>query len=168
MNKWITTVILLVSTACNSSQTSVDEACVSYEARVSYRVPVELSPVSILPDCILYYVDDAGWFVCRTEDNRYIKVYTDKEYKTSFGNMGAEERLLVLNQAHVNFSMLGSKGQWFDVATGDFIMIDPDAPEGITFRNYTARGKVISWEDMANGEQRTEEIEQWISKTLKR
>ena len=147
MNKWIITMMLLASTACNSTQTSVDEP------------PVKLH-IPEKGDCTLYYVDDSGWFICKTEDNRYIKVHTDKEYDKAFPSVVERERLYALNQAQVNFDMLSPTEQWYSIETGDFTIGTVKADEGeMTMRSHTVKGKVISWEDMANGEQHTEEIE---------
>jgi len=144
MNKWIITMMLL-TTACTNTQTSVDEP------------PVKLH-IPEKGDCTLYE-DSKGWFICKTEDNRYIKVHTDKKYdKASI--YAARERLYALNQAQVNFDMLSPTEQWYSIETGDFIIGTVKVPKGeFTVRSHTVRGKVISWEDMANGEQRTEEIE---------
>jgi hypothetical protein len=146
MNKWIITMMLLASTACNSTQTSVDEP------------PVKLH-IPEKGDCTLYE-DSKGWFICKTEDNRYIKVHTGKEYDEAL-IPGARERLYALNQAQVNFDMLSPTEQWYSIETGDFIIGTVNAPKGeFTVRSHTVRGKVISWEDMANGEQQhTGEIE---------
>jgi len=144
MNKWIITMMLLASTACTS--TSVDEP------------PVKLH-IPEKGDCTLYE-DSKGWFICKTEDNRYIKVHTGKEYDEAL-IPGARERLYALNQAQVNFDMLSPTEQWYSIETGDFIIGTVNAPKGeFTVRSHTVRGKVISWEDMANGEQQhTGEIE---------
>ena len=145
MNKWIITMMLLASTACNSTQTSVDEP------------PVKLH-IPEKGDCTLYE-DSKGWFICKTEDNRYIKVHTGKEYDEALVP-GARERLYALNQAQVNFDMLSPTEQWYSIETGDFIIGTVKLDEGeFTVKSHTVRGKVISWEDMANGEQHTEEIE---------
>ena len=143
MIKYIITMMLL-TTAC--TQTSVDES------------PVKLH-IPEKGDCALYE-DSKGWFICKTEDNRYIKVHTDKKYdKASI--YAARERLYALNQAQVNFDMLSPTEQWYSIETGDFTIESAREGEGeVTIRSWTVRGKVISWEDMANGEQQhTEEIE---------
>ena len=146
MNKWLITMMLLASTACNSTQTSVDEP------------PVKLH-IPEKGDCTLYE-DSKGWFICKTEDNRYIKVHTGKEYYEAFPSEVERERLYALNQAQVNFDMLSPTEQWYSIETGDFTIATVKADEGeMTMRSHTARGKVISWEDMANGEQHTGEIE---------
>ena len=142
MIKYIITMMLL-TTACTS--TSVDEP------------PVKLH-IPEKGDCTLYE-DSKGWFICKTEDNRYIKVHTGKEYDEAL-IPGARERLYALNQAQVNFDMLSPTEQWYSIETGDFIIGTVNAPKGeFTVRSHTVRGKVISWEDMANGEQHTGEIE---------
>jgi len=113
-------------------------------------------------DCTLYYVDDSGWFICKTEDNRYIKVHTDKGYTSGFfvEDHYTKGFWYALNQAQVNFDMLSPTEQWYSIETGDFTIESAREGEGeVTLRSWTVRGKVISWEDMANGEQRTEEIE---------
>jgi len=144
MNKWITTMILLVSTACNSTQAS--------EEPVKLHIPEK-------GDCTLYE-DNNGWFVCKTEDNRYFKVHTDKEYDKTLFSETERERLYALNQAQVNFDMLSPTEQWYSIETGDFTIGTVAADGGeVTIRSHTVRGKVISWEDMSNGDQRTEEIE---------
>ena len=145
MNKWIITMMLLASTACNSTQTSVDES------------PVKLH-IPEKGDCTLYE-DSKGWFICKTEDNRYIKVHTGKEYDEAL-IPGARERLYALNQAQVNFDMLSPTEQWYSIETGDFTIESAREGEGeVTYRSWTVRGKVISWEDMANGDQHTQKIE---------
>ena len=144
MIKYIITMMLL-TTACTSTQTSVDES------------PVKLH-IPEKGDCTLYE-DSKGWFICKTEDNRYIKVHTGKEYDEALVP-GARERLYALNQAQVNFDMLSPTEQWYSIETGDFTIESAREGEGeVTLRSWTVRGKDISWEDMANGEQRTEEIE---------
>ena len=144
MNKWLITMMLLASTACNSTQTSVDEP------------PVKLH-IPEKGDCTLYE-DSKGWFICKTEDNRYIKVHTGKEYDEAL-IPGARERLYALNQAQVNFDMLSPTEQWYSIETGDFTIESAREGEGeVTLRSWTVRGKVVRWEDMANGEQHTGEI----------
>jgi len=146
MNKWIITMMLLASTACNSAQTSVDEP------------PVKLH-IPEKGDCTLYYVDDSGWFICKTEDNRYIKVHTDKGYTSGFfvEDHYTKGFWYALNQAQVNFDMLSPTEQWYSIETGDVYV---ESLKGkFTFRSWTARGKVVSWEDMANGDQHTQKIE---------
>jgi hypothetical protein len=145
MIKYIITMMLL-TTACTNTQTSVDEP------------PVKLH-IPEKGDCALYE-DNKGWFICKTEDNRYIKVHTDKEYdKRGFPSEVERERLYALNQAQVNFDMLSPTEQWYSIETGDYILATVKADEGeIIMRSHTVRGKVVRWEDMANGEQHTEEI----------
>ena len=134
MIKYIITMMLL-TTACTS--TSVDEP------------PVKLH-IPEKGDCTLYE-DSKGWFICKTEDNRYIKVHTGKEYDEALVP-GARERLYALNQAQVNFDMLSPTEQWYSIETGDFTIATVKADEGeMTMRSHTVRGKVISWEDMSNG-----------------
>jgi len=146
MIKYIITMMLL-TTACTSTQTGEKN-----------NIIVKLhAPEVIKGDCTLYE-DNNGWFVCKTEDNRYFKVHTDKEHQTLFDD-AIRERLQALNQAQVNFDMLSPTEQWYSIETGDFIIGTVKVPKGeFTVRSHTVRGKVISWEDMANGEQRTEEI----------
>ena len=153
MNKWIITMMLL-TTACTNTQTSVDES------------PVKLH-IPEKGDCALYAFSKArmynAWFICKTEDNRYIKVHADKGYDTR--GFFVEDHYTkglwyALNQAQVNFDMLSPTEQWYSIETGDFTIESAREGEGeVTLRSWTVRGKVISWEDMANGEQRTEEIE---------
>ena len=150
MIKYIITMMLL-TTACTSTQTSVDES------------PVKLH-IPEKGDCTLYAFSKArmydAWFICKTEDNRYIKVYTvGREYETLFDD-ATKERLQALNQAQVNFDVLSPTEQWYSIETGDFTIATVKADEGeLTIRSHTVRGKVVRWEDMANGEQHTEEIE---------
>ena len=144
MIKYIITMMLL-TTACTSTQTSEKNNII-----VKLHTPEK-------GDCTLH-IDNNGWFVCKTEDNRYFKVHTDKEYETLFSD-DMKERLQALNQAQVNFDMLSPTEQWYSIETGDFIIGTVRLDKGeFTVRSHTVRGKVISWEDMANGEQRTEEI----------
>ena len=144
MIKYIITMMLL-TTACTSTQTSEKNNII-----VKLHTPEK-------GDCTLYE-DNNGWFVCKTEDNKYFKVHTDKEYETLF-EKAIGERLLALSQAQVNFDMLSPTEQWYSIETGDFIIGTVKVPKGeFTVRSHTVRGKVISWEDMANGKQHTEEI----------
>ena len=145
MIKYIITMMLLTTAACTSTQTSEKNNII-----VKLHTPEK-------GDCTLH-IDNNGWFVCKTEDNRYFKVHTDKEYETLFSD-DMKERLQALNQAQVNFDMLSPTEQWYSIETGDFIIGTVRLDKGeFTVRSHTVRGKVISWEDMANGEQRTEEI----------
>ena len=144
MIKYIITMMLL-TTACTSTQTSEKNNII-----VKLHTPEK-------GDCTLH-IDNNGWFVCKTEDNRYFKVHTDKEYETLFSD-DMKERLQALNQAQVNFDMLSPTEQWYSIETGDFIIGTVRLDKGeFTVRSHTVRGKVIAWEDMANGEQHTEEI----------
>jgi len=136
---------MLLTTACTSTQTSEKNNII-----VKLHTPEK-------GDCTLYE-DNNGWFVCKTEDNRYFKVYTDKVHETLFSD-DIKERLQALNQAQVNFDMPSPTEQWYSIETGDFIIGTVRLDKGeFTVRSHTVRGKVISWEDMANGEQHTEEI----------
>ena len=136
---------MLLTTACTSTQTSEKNNII-----VKLHTPEK-------GDCTLH-IDNNGWFVCKTEDNRYFKVHTDKEYETLFSD-DMKERLQALNQAQVNFDMLSPTEQWYSIETGDFIIGTVRLDKGeFTVRSHTVRGKVIAWEDMANGEQHTEEI----------
>ena len=147
MIKYIITMMLL-TTACTNTQTSVDEP------------PVKLH-IPEKGDCALYE-DNKGWFICKTEDNRYIKVHADKGYDSR--GFFVEDHYTkglwyALNQAQVNFDMLSPTEQWYSIETGDYILATVKADEGeIIMRSHTVRGKVVRWEDMANGEQHTEEI----------
>tara|TARA_R110002020_G_C15667722_1_gene717520 strand:- start:46 stop:486 length:441 start_codon:yes stop_codon:yes gene_type:complete len=144
MIKYIITMMLL-TTACTSTQTSEKNNII-----VKLHTPEK-------GDCTLYK-DNNGWFVCKTEDNRYFKVYTDKVHETLFSD-DIKERLQALNQAQVNFDMLSPTEQWYSIETGDFIIGTVRLDKGeFTVRSHTVRGKVISWEDMANGKQHAEEI----------
>ena len=137
--------MLLTTAACTSTQTSEKNNII-----VKLHTPEK-------GDCTLH-IDNNGWFVCKTEDNRYFKVHTDKEYETLFSD-DMKERLQALNQAQVNFDMLSPTEQWYSIETGDFIIGTVRLDKGeFTVRSHTVRGKVIAWEDMANGEQHTEEI----------
>ena len=141
--KWLITMMLL-TTACTSPQNSESEIV------VKLHTPEK-------GDCTLYE-DNNGWFVCKTEDNKYFKVHTDKEYETLF-DKEIGERLQALNQAQVNFDMLSPTEQWYSIETGDYIIGTVRIPKGeFTVRSHTVRGEVISWEDMANSKQHTEEI----------
>jgi len=145
MIKYIITMMLL-TTACTSTQTSEKNNII-----VKLHTPEK-------GDCTLYE-DNNGWFVCKTEDNKYFKVHTDKEYEKTLFGKEIRERLQALNQAQVNFDMLSPTEQWYSIETGDFIIGTVRLDKGeFTVRSHTVRGKVISWEDMANGEQHTEEI----------
>jgi len=137
---------MLLTTACTSTQTSEKNNII-----VKLHTPEK-------GDCTLYE-DNNGWFVCKTEDNKYFKVHTDKEYEKTLFGKEIRERLQALNQAQVNFDMLSPTEQWYSIETGDFIIGTVRLDKGeFTVRSHTVRGKVISWEDMANGEQHTEEI----------
>ena len=143
MIKYIITMMLL-ATACTNTQTGENNIIVKLHA-----------PEVVKGDCTLYE-DNNGWFVCKTEDNRYFKVHTDKEHQTLFDD-AIRERLQALNQAQVNFDMLSPTEQWYSIETGDVYV---ESLKGkFTFRSWTARGKVVSWEDMANGDQHTQKIE---------